>query len=129
MFSATERTAIRAELITLATEDPRIAGAALAGSAARGTEDAWSDIDLLLQLDSAADEPTVVDDWSDTIDTRFGVADTLDVFAVGVRYRVFLLRSSLQIDVSFWRTISSVPLNRRSTCSSARRIPRQPPRR
>ncbi|HEY9308659.1 MAG TPA: nucleotidyltransferase domain-containing protein [Microbacterium sp.] len=102
MFSATERTAIRAELITLATEDPRIAGAALAGSAARGTEDAWSDIDLLLQLDSAADEPTVVDDWSDTIDTRFGVADTLDVFAVGVRYRVFLLRSSLQIDVSFW---------------------------
>lgn len=102
MFSVAERTEIRAELITLATDDPRIAGAALAGSAARGTEDAWSDIDLILQLDPAADEPTVVADWTAAIDTRFGVADTLDVFAVGVRYRVFLLRSSLQIDVSFW---------------------------
>lgn len=102
MFSITERTEIRAELITLATDDARIGGAALAGSVARGTEDAWSDIDLLLQLNPAADEPTVVADWTNAIDTRFGVADTLDVFAVGVRYRVFLLRSSLQIDVSFW---------------------------
>jgi predicted nucleotidyltransferase len=102
MFSVAERTEIRTELITLAREDPRVGGAALAGSAARGTEDAWSDIDLLLQLNPAADEPTVVDDWTDAIDKRFGVADTLDVFAVGVRYRVFLLRSSLQIDVSFW---------------------------
>lgn len=102
MFSAAERTAIRAELIALAQRDPRIVGAALAGSAARGTEDAWSDIDLILQLDPAADEPAVVDGWTDAIDTRFGVADTLDVFAVGVRYRVFLLRSSLQVDVSFW---------------------------
>lgn len=59
MFSAAERTTIRAELIALAERDPRIIGAALAGSAARGTEDAWSDIDLLLQLDPAADEPEV----------------------------------------------------------------------
>lgn len=102
MFSVAERTSIRAELITLAEQDPRIAGAALVGSAARGTEDAWSDIDLLLQLDPTADEPAVVADWTDGIDKRFGVADTLDVFAVGVRYRVYLLTSSLQIDVSFW---------------------------
>jgi len=102
MFSAAERTTIRAELIALAERDPRIIGAALAGSAARGTEDAWSDIDLLLQLDPAADEPEVVADWTDVIGTRFGTADTLDVLAVGVRYRVFLLRSSLQVDVSFW---------------------------
>ena len=72
------------------------------GSGARGTEDEWSDIDLLLQLDPTADEPAVVADWTDSIDKRFGVADTLDVFAVGVRYRVHLLTSSLQIDVSFW---------------------------
>jgi len=102
MFSVAERTAIRAELIALAERDSRIVGAALAGSAARGTEDAWSDIDLLLQLHPTADEPPVVDDWTDAIDARFGVADTLDVFAVEVRYRVFLLRSSLQVDVSFW---------------------------
>lgn len=102
MFSVAERAAIRAELISLAEDDPRITGAALVGSAARGTEDAWSDIDLVLQLDASAHEPSVVDDWTRAIDERFGVADTHDVFAVGVRYRVFLLDSSLQIDVSFW---------------------------
>ncbi len=102
MFSVAERTSIRTELIRLAEQDPRIVGAALVGSAARGTEDEWSDIDLLLQMTSAADEPAIVADWTDLIDQRFGVADTLDVFAVGVRYRAFLLTSSLQVDVSFW---------------------------
>jgi hypothetical protein len=40
MFSVVERTEIRGHLIALAEADPRVIGAALAGSAARGTEDA-----------------------------------------------------------------------------------------
>ncbi len=103
MFTASDRERIRGELIGLARAHPAIVGAALVGSAARGREDAWSDIDLALQLASDADEPEVVDQWSVWIDEQFGVADSFDVFGPGhVRYRVFLLTSSLQIDVSFW---------------------------
>ena len=102
MFTSAERSRIRAELIADAESDPRISGAALVGSAARGAEDEWSDIDLLVKLDVDVDERAVVDSWTAAIDERYGIADTLDVFAAGARYRVFLLRSSLQIDVSFW---------------------------
>ena len=102
MFTPAERTRIRDALITRARSDPGIAGAALAGSAARDAEDPWSDIDLVLQLAPDVAEPEVVEAWTDSIADRYGIADTLDIFAGGVRYRVFLLPSSLQIDVSFW---------------------------
>ncbi|HEY9293391.1 MAG TPA: nucleotidyltransferase domain-containing protein [Microlunatus sp.] len=102
MFSSQERTRIRDALIAQAEKDPDITGAALAGSAARAAEDAWSDIDLVLQLRPDAREAEVVEHWSRWITDRYGVADSLDVFAGSVRYRVFLLPTSLQIDLSFW---------------------------
>lgn len=103
MFDPGDRARIRDELLDAARADPDITGAALVGSAARGAEDRWSDIDLVLQLDRGAHEPTVVERWTAAIRDRHGIADTLDVFAAGdVRYRVFLLPTSLQIDVSFW---------------------------
>jgi len=101
VFSVAERSDIRRRLVERAESDSRIVGAALVGSAARDAEDRWSDIDLVLQLHPAADEPAVVADWTRAVD-EFGLADTLDVFSRGTRYRVFFLRSSLQIDVSFW---------------------------
>ncbi|WP_082569111.1 nucleotidyltransferase domain-containing protein [Microbacterium sp. Root180] len=103
IFDAADRARIRDELLRAARADPDIAGAALVGSAARGAEDRWSDIDLVLQLARGADEAAVVERWTSEIRDRFGIADTLDVFAAeNVRYRVFLLPTSLQIDVSFW---------------------------
>ncbi|MBB1159128.1 nucleotidyltransferase domain-containing protein [Amycolatopsis dendrobii] len=103
MFEAAERVRVRAELIAAARRDVDITGAALVGSAARGSEDRWSDIDLVLQLAEDADEPAVVARWTRSLDEKFGVADTLDVTSrEGVRYRVFLLDSSLQVDLSFW---------------------------
>lgn len=77
-------------------------GTAVVGSAARGAEDEWSDIDLVLQLARDADEAAVVDRFTHWMDTAEGTADTLDVMSGGVRYRVFLLTSSLQVDISFW---------------------------
>lgn len=102
MFAPTERSRLRDELVAHARADTDITGAALVGSAARGAEDAWSDIDLVLQLAPDAEESQVVERWTRWIDEQEGVADTLDVMSGGVRYRVFLLRSSLQVDVSFW---------------------------
>ena len=102
MFTPAERSELQAELITRARADPSISGAALVGSVARDAEDEWSDIDLVLQLAPGVDEPSVVKEWTSSIDALGRVADVLDVIAGGVRYRVFLLVSSLQIDVSFW---------------------------
>lgn len=102
MFTTDDRSRVRNSLVAHARIDPNIIGAAVVGSGARDEEDQWSDIDLVLQLEASAAEPSIVEDWTDWIDKQFGVADTLDVFAGGVRYRVCLLSSSLQIDLSFW---------------------------
>lgn len=102
MFAPIDRSSFRESLVAYARADSQVVGAALVGSAARGAEDAWSDIDLVLQLAPDADEPAVVNRWTRWIDAEQGTADTFDVMAQGVRYRVFLLRSSLQVDVSFW---------------------------
>jgi hypothetical protein len=102
MFDVLEREGIREQLIAHARADPDTVGAALVGSRARGEEDEWSDIDLVLQLADHADEASVVARWTTWIDAQFSTADTLDVLAGGVRYRVFLLSSSLQIDLSFF---------------------------
>lgn len=102
MFSSMDRAMIRSDLIARAEADPRIIGAAIVGSAARGTEDDWSDIDLAVQFDDGVDEQRLVDEWTEAIHVAYGVSDTHDVWAAGTRYRVFLLSNSLQIDVSFW---------------------------
>lgn len=102
MFTSADRAQLRDSLIALARDDADVAGAALVGSAARGAEDEWSDIDLVLQLAPHADETAVVDRFTRWMDAEKGTADTLDVVAGGVRYRVFLLTSSLQVDISFW---------------------------
>ncbi|HIZ34683.1 MAG TPA: nucleotidyltransferase domain-containing protein [Candidatus Ruania gallistercoris] len=101
MFTPTDRTQLRDALIAAAHADPAVVGAALVGSAATGREDAWSDIDLVLQIARDADPDEVAARWTDRL-YREGAADHLDVIAGGVLYRVFLLTSSLQVDLSFW---------------------------
>jgi len=102
MFTVDERERLRDAMIAHAQAFPDIVGAALVGSAARGREDRWSDIDLVLQLAPDGDEPSVVAAWTAWMRGQADVADTLDVHARDARYRVFLLASSLQVDVSFW---------------------------
>ncbi|MCI0158960.1 nucleotidyltransferase domain-containing protein [Leifsonia shinshuensis] len=102
MFTPAEREGIRAALVAEASRDPAVAGAALVGSAAHDAEDEWSDIDLALQLAAGADEAAVVRDWTAVLGGISPVADTFDLFSGGVRYRVTLLESSLQVDLSFW---------------------------
>ncbi|RNI23985.1 nucleotidyltransferase domain-containing protein [Flexivirga caeni] len=82
--------------------DDEVVGAALVGSAATRREDAWSDIDLVLQVRRDADPAKVASRWTAQFYDQHGAAHHLDVIAGGVLYRVFLLASSLQVDVSFW---------------------------
>jgi hypothetical protein len=56
----------RNELIAVLTEtlanDPRVRGAWLTGSIARGTDDEYSDVDVVIAVD-AASAPAIADDW------------------------------------------------------------------
>ena len=102
MFDVGEREALRARLVGAAEVDERVAGAALLGSAARGEEDRWSDIDLALRLVPGAVLEVVADDWVARVAETEQVVDHLDIQASGALYRVLLLGSTLQVDLSFW---------------------------
>ncbi|HEU5129276.1 MAG TPA: nucleotidyltransferase domain-containing protein [Glycomyces sp.] len=102
MFTTADRERLREELIDTARNDEEVIGAALVGSAATGREDAWSDIDLMLQTRDGTDPSDVAERWTADFYTRHGAVHHLDILAGGVLYRVFLLDSSLQVDVSFW---------------------------
>lgn len=100
MFSPEERDRLKDELISKARADHRIDAAALFGSSAGGHEDRWSDIDLGLSV--AADRGATIADWTAWMYDSHEAAHHLDVTRGDAVYRVFLLASSLQVDLSFW---------------------------
>lgn len=102
MFTPDERTELREGLLAAARADGRIVGAAVTGSAAVGREDRWSDIDLALCVDAGADLDAVVGDWTGWMYRKHGAVHQVDVWHNGIRYRVFLLASTLQVDLAFW---------------------------
>lgn len=102
MFSIPEREALRDRLIAAARSDDRITAAAVVGSGATDGEDAWSDIDLALRLADGLKPEDVAAAWTTRIYQSAGAVDHVDVWSQSALYRVFLLRSSLQVDLSFW---------------------------
>jgi hypothetical protein len=109
MFTTAEREALRAALISRAEADERIVAGALTGSGALDALDQWSDIDLTFGIgpvDGAADGPAdglaeVLADWTALMYAEHGAVHHLDVHAGATIYRVFLLDSTLQVDLSF----------------------------
>jgi hypothetical protein len=102
MFTPEDRSRLRETLIEDARADARITSAALTGSAALGTEDRWSDIDLAFGVAAEADRKRVVADWSDHMYREYGAVHHLDVGWGNTLFRVFLLASTLQVDLAFW---------------------------
>jgi hypothetical protein len=80
-----------------------LASAALrwTGSAALGREGRWSDIDLALCVVRRRHRAQVVADWTDVMYGEHGAVHHLDVSHGETVYRVFLLLSTLQVDISF----------------------------
>jgi hypothetical protein len=101
VFTPEERTRLRDALVARARADERITGAALTGSASRDAEDRWSDIDLALGVAAGADIGRVMADWTGAMYREHGAVDHLDVVSGAVVYRVFLLVSTLQVDIAF----------------------------
>jgi predicted nucleotidyltransferase len=102
VFSIPEREALRDRLIAAARGDDRITAAAVVGSGANDREDAWSDIDLALRLADGLEPDDVAAEWTTRIYESASAVDHLDVWSDSTLFRVFLLSSSLQVDLSFW---------------------------
>lgn len=101
MFTPEERLRLRDTLLEYAAGDQRITGAAITGSAAAGTEDCWSDIDLAFGVAIAAELPNVLADWTSHMYQRHHALHHLDFQFGNWTYRVFLLPSTLQVDLAF----------------------------
>ena len=87
-------------MLSHARSDARITGGAITGSASVGDEDRWSDIDLAFGVRDASDVLPVLDDLTRVLYDDEGCVDHLDVPSRAWIYRVFLLRSTLQVDVA-----------------------------
>ena len=92
---------MREELVAAARADERISGVALTGSAARGALDRWSDIDLAFGIGEPARLREALGDWTDRMHREHGAIHHFDVTRGSWVYRVFLLQSTLQVDLAF----------------------------
>ena len=101
MFNSEERDRLRSDLLEYAAKDQRITGAAITGSAAAEREDRWSDIDLAFGVSGAAELPNVLLDWTAHMYQQHLAVHHLDIRSGGWIYRVFLLPSTLQVDLAF----------------------------
>jgi hypothetical protein len=101
MFGIEERQRLKDVLISAAQLDEQISAAALTGSAASGTEDRWSDIDLALGLVPEADLALVLGAWTKAMYRDHGAVHHTDLRRGGTIYRVFLLANTQQVDIAF----------------------------
>lgn len=101
MFEPEERDRLRDALVAVARTDGRVTGAAVTGSAASGAEDRWSDVDLAFGVAAGIDLGRTIADWTDLMFREHGAVHHLDVTFGATVYRVFLLASTLQVDIAF----------------------------
>jgi hypothetical protein len=101
VFTPEERDALRMELIEAARADARITGAAMTGSASVEKEDRWSDVDLAFGIRDGAEVKSTLADFSERMFSDHNALHHLDVMSGTWIYRVFLLPSTLQVDLAF----------------------------
>ena len=101
MFSPQERDRLREEIVAAARADERITGAAITGSSALGHQDEWSDIDLFFGVRDAAELAGAMTNMTELMYREHGALHHFDVVAGPATYRVFLMASTLQVDLAF----------------------------
>ena len=101
MFSSEERDRLREQIVAAARADRRITGAAMTGSAALGGQDAWSDIDLFFGVGESDRIADVMSGMTELMYREHGALHHSDVVAGPATYRVFLMPSTLQVDLAF----------------------------
>jgi hypothetical protein len=101
VFTPEERERLREELIAAAKADERVSGVAITGSAARDALDRWSDIDLAFGIADPGRLQEALGDWTEQMHGKHGAVHHFDVTRGSWVYRVFLLQSTLQVDLAF----------------------------
>jgi len=101
VFSEAEREQLRQRLLERGRQDERISGGAVTGSASRDALDRWSDIDLAFGVHDAQLLTETLGDFTDYMRSAHGAVDTVDIRRDPWVYRVFLLPSTLQVDLAF----------------------------
>jgi predicted nucleotidyltransferase len=100
MFTTEQRDAVRDRVLEMAKADPRVTGGALVGSLAGDAEDQWSDIDITFAIADGTSLETVLDEWTSVLERELGALHYWDLRSGSSIYRVFLLPSGLEIDLS-----------------------------
>jgi len=101
MFTVEERDRVRNRVVQMSRADPRLVAGALIGSTAGGGGDKWSDLDLTFGLADGAAINDVLADWTTRLVNEFNAVHIFDLPHLSTIYRVFLLPSNLQVDLSF----------------------------
>jgi hypothetical protein len=101
MFSVSDRDHIRDRVLQLAASDARVVAGAVVGSLALNEGDRWSDLDLTFAVADNLSILDVLEDWTRNLVEEFNAAHLFDLPSGPSIYRVFLLPSCLQFDLSF----------------------------
>ncbi|MGC2485252.1 MAG: hypothetical protein WA359_03295 [Acidimicrobiales bacterium] len=128
MFSPRDRDSLREVLLSLAHNDVRLSGVAITGSAALDLEDRWSDIDLAFGVTDENEVSQVVSDWTALMYENHGAVHHADVSSGDVLFRVFILKSTLQVDLSFSpaRSFGAVAPSFRLVFGTSQELPQSP---
>lgn len=99
MFTPEERQRLVDRLLEAGKSHPRITGGAITGSGSVDRLDRWSDIDLAFGVKENLDE--VLAEFTDRMYRDHAAVHHTDVRTGSWIYRVFLLASTLQVDLAF----------------------------
>jgi hypothetical protein len=100
VFTVEQRDALRARVLALAEDDPRVVAGAIVGSLALGGGDRFSDLDLTFGVAGDVPIAEVLDDWTRTLGDELAAVRLVDLARGPTTYRVFLLPDALQFDLS-----------------------------
>jgi hypothetical protein len=101
VFSIEDRDRLQDRMLDMASSDPRVVAGAVLGSLAHDEGDRWSDLDLMFAVADDVPVTEVLEAWSRAVAREFEAVQLFDLLSGPITYRVFLLPSSLELDLSF----------------------------
>jgi hypothetical protein len=100
VFTVEQRDALRERVLRFGEEDERVVAGAVVGSLAVDGGDRFSDVDLTFSIADHVRVADVLDDWTRFLVDEAGAVPLVDLQRGSTTYRVFLLRDTLQLDLS-----------------------------
>lgn len=101
VFSIEDRDRLLDRMLHMASSDPRVVASAVLGSLAHDEGDRWSDLDIMFAVADDVPLTEVLEAWSRAVVREFDAVQLFDLLSGPITYRVFLLPSSLELDLSF----------------------------